>query len=161
MTRRGTAAPLRGVLGLLVVTLLGVTPVVAGCAVGQPSASSWSSTASRSLEDAASAVAVARLALRESGEGRIWTSYASNLQADAEEQIGTATNSVATLQRPSEVAESEETAVLDLLSRAEDVVRAARQVTVADRDRSEETAELRKRLARIHRDLLKEAAVVR
>lgn len=120
------AAALRVVLAALSLVVL-----LAGCTVATPSAGDWRATAARSLEDSASAVSTARLALREQEAERTWSTYAVTLAADAEKQTGTATDGVATLQRPEGVGVAEAAAVMDLLGRAEDVVRRARQHLVA------------------------------
>ncbi|WP_162602516.1 hypothetical protein [Nocardioides daejeonensis] len=134
-------------------SLLLVLALVVGCAVSEPEPADWSESSARALESAASAVATARLALSGEKDGDLWRSYAVVLLADAEEAAGSAADQVAVVQTP-RGREKRAEQVRDLLGRAEDAVRAARQELVAGKPI---TAERLARLERLRQRLLREA----
>jgi len=126
----------------------------AGCSlVSRPDAAGWDQQAERALDDAASEVGTARLALRGAQDDRAWSSYTTVLVAEAEEAAATAEEDLAAVQVPGTRADAASSA-LELLGKAADATREVRQLAV--RGRYDDPA-LADRLARLAADLQQEA----
>jgi len=147
--------PLRtAAVAVSLLLLVLATPSLAGCSlVGRPDASGWDQKAQLALDDAASEVGTARLALRAAHEHRTWSGYTTVLVADAEKAAATAEEDLSRLQVPSGRADAASTA-LDLLGRAADATRQVRAMAVAGRY---DDPALEKELARLAGALQREA----
>lgn len=118
--------------GRRVAVLLLLTAVVAGCGtVKEPDPEDWDETARTALTDAASEVETVRLTLQTDQDDHLWRAYAVVVLADAEKAVGTAEDSVTTLQPPPQRTGAADK-VANLLASASDVVEKARQALVAD-----------------------------
>ena len=114
-------------------TVVTVALALSGCGgliPSRPDAAAWRETAGTALDDAVALVGTASLVLREERRGHVLGGYGVATVVHAEESMGKAVASVATLQPPGSV-ESEATRVSDLLAAADDAVRAAREALVS------------------------------
>jgi hypothetical protein len=119
----------RRAAGAVLLLVLGAV-LAAGCTVSEPDTAEWTELATTSLTDAASEVATVRLTLAAERDGQVWSAYAVTVAAEAEEAAATAEESLSTVQPPPGRAD-QATRLLDLLGRAVDAVRAAREVIVS------------------------------
>jgi predicted component of type VI protein secretion system len=100
--------------------------------VSRPDASGWDQQAKQALDDAASNVGTARLALRTAARDRAWSSYTIVLVAKAEETTGKTEQDLSSVQVPSTRKVAART-VLDLLGQAVASVQEARALAADGR----------------------------
>jgi len=101
-----------------------------GCGVvDRPDPAGWDQQAGTALEDAASQVATARLALRSAARERTWSTYTTVLVAEAEEAAASTEEDLSRVQVP-RPRRSAAARVQELLSRAVDAVAQAREHAV-------------------------------
>jgi hypothetical protein len=103
---------------------------VAACAPGTPDEDSWRDDATRSVGDVASAVQTARLALEQSGRGRLPDAYLQTVLVDAERTGGMAAEKLSSVQPP-DVERRRSGDVLDRLDQATGLLTEARIAVVA------------------------------
>lgn len=122
------SGPAHAVAALVVVVLVAV--LAGACSVREPDTTDWRELARTSLSDAASEVAALHLTLQSVRDGEIWSSYAVTVAAQAEKAIGTAEESLSSVQPPAGRHDDTED-LLGMLDRAMDAVRAGRADLVA------------------------------
>lgn len=122
------SGPAHAVAALVVVVLVAV--LAGACSVREPDTADWRELARTSLSDAASEVATLHLTLQSVRDGEIWSSYAVTVAAQAEKAIGTAEESLSSVQPPAGRHDDTED-LLGMLDRAMDAVRAGRADLVA------------------------------
>lgn len=122
------SGPAHAVAALVVVVLVAV--LAGACSVREPDTADWRELARTSLSDAASEVAALHLTLQSVRDGEIWSSYAVTVAAQAEKAIGTAEESLSSVQPPAGRHDDTED-LLGMLDRAMDAVRAGRADLVA------------------------------
>jgi hypothetical protein len=87
----------RGIAAIVAVVVL---LLATSCAPRTPDEDSWREDALRALTDVRSSVQVARVALEQAGDDRVFDSYLQTVTLDAEEAAGTSSEKLAGLQPP-------------------------------------------------------------
>lgn len=147
---RRTAVAVSPALGALAVALSVLSVLLAGCSVvSQPDAKDWDKQVQTTLEDTASEVGTARLALESAAHDRVWSPYSLVLLSEAEESAGKLESDLSALQPPPSRQQQAED-VLDLLESANSAVREARVAAVEEKY---DDPDLVANLAKLHDDL--------
>ncbi len=115
--------------GLAIVTVVLGLWLSACTAVSRPDADAWRDHARQALEDVASEVATARLTLTQLDEGQLPAAYGVAVLAETEKGIGTAEESLASLQAPSGLG-ARATRLLAVIGHAVDAVQRVREAVV-------------------------------